>query len=762
MHGNNIAFTANGMESSSGQGCCFGLYFPAANASGPIVSSGTAIPGTSRTFASWTDLRVDNQTVAFDGAAQGGGNGIYLYSAGQIQPLVVPNQTALPDGQPLASLAGHFARSGDNIAFNAFHADTVGASHGVYLKTNQGIRRMVDTSTRVPNFPEGVPADDTFRSVALATIDGENVAFVGQWRYPSPSPTSRLYASMNGSLIEVADATGGLDFSNGAQAMSGNTIVFSRGNAIYRADLINLSPPRPPIPDRAGYHDLQRPPGSTAKSAIILVHGWNDSTDLFTSANTPNPDDLLHTNMKATLEAGLGSRLGTEYDVFAYDWSEDAEQTPAEMQSGFIDSNRPSGRVERWAELHGAHLARQIADLGYTDNVHLIAHSLGGRVIDRATFHLRESTWPGMTHVTFLDAYTPHGWEDEFGSHANFADSYYFDNAGAVLTNTEDTILDSLNVDITNILDQSGENNEDHKWPVRWYNRTIVGANPIDEGFGYPLSREANETGWPRSDLIGHSFSLPLPLHQQLLLRIIRNRQEHNPMTAQLGSSATGQVIFDVKTAEMRTGSEVWFNMTLDISESANIVEFDYEFVSDAAGVLSIYVNDDLVGLIDEEYSFDGTQSSGLLFLPETLQAGTHVLSFRLDPLTDDMSVISLSQIESGLVVRALPGDYNDDGVVDAADYAVWRNNVGAPAGTLLNDGDGGTIGQAHYDTWRANFGMSLPVPPPANASIPEPVGQALVLLASATVGLWWRLRRVSNRMGLTPANIIAAPIELL
>src|SRR5690606_11162540 len=52
-----------------------------------------------------------------------------------------------------------------------------------------------------------------------------------------------------------------------------------------------------------------------------------------------------------------------------------------------------------------------------------------------------------------------------------------------------------------------------------------------------------------------------------------------------------------------------------------------------------------------------------------------------------------------------LAGDYNADGVVDAADYVVWRNHLGEPAGTLPNDVDGQPIGMAQYVTWKANYG---------------------------------------------------------
>jgi hypothetical protein len=54
--------------------------------------------------------------------------------------------------------------------------------------------------------------------------------------------------------------------------------------------------------------------------------------------------------------------------------------------------------------------------------------------------------------------------------------------------------------------------------------------------------------------------------------------------------------------------------------------------------------------------------------------------------------------------LAGVPGDYNDDGTVDAADYVVWRKTVGTTT-MLPNDPDGGTIGEQQYDTWRMHFG---------------------------------------------------------
>jgi len=53
----------------------------------------------------------------------------------------------------------------------------------------------------------------------------------------------------------------------------------------------------------------------------------------------------------------------------------------------------------------------------------------------------------------------------------------------------------------------------------------------------------------------------------------------------------------------------------------------------------------------------------------------------------------------------AAGGDYNNNGCVDAADYTVWRDNLGT-MNELPNDPIGETIGPAQYDQWVENFGF--------------------------------------------------------
>ncbi len=73
---------------------------------------------------------------------------------------------------------------------------------------------------------------------------------------------------------------------------------------------------------------------------------------------------------------------------------------------------------------------------------------------------------------------------------------------------------------------------------------------------------------------------------------------------------------------------------------------------------------------------------------------------------------IDIGALEAQPIPPAVFGDYNQNDVVDAADYVVWRktdstNGVPAFSGA---DGDGdGVIDQDDNDVWRANFSATLP-----------------------------------------------------
>jgi hypothetical protein len=96
------------------------------------------------------------------------------------------------------------------------------------------------------------------------------------------------------------------------------------------------------------------------------------------------------------------------------------------------------------------------------------------------------------------------------------------------------------------------------------------------------------------------------------------------------------------------------------------------------------------------------------------------------------------------LIPRRLPGDFNDDGRVDAADYTVWRRSLGENfANGSGADADGnGQINDADYSIWRANFGNSESGLGGSHSStaIPEP-GLWMLLAVAFITALSFRKR---------------------
>jgi hypothetical protein len=87
-----------------------------------------------------------------------------------------------------------------------------------------------------------------------------------------------------------------------------------------------------------------------------------------------------------------------------------------------------------------------------------------------------------------------------------------------------------------------------------------------------------------------------------------------------------------------------------------------------------------------------------------------------------------------------LPGDYNNNGSVDAADYSVWRDKLGTST-TLPNDTTPGSVTQGDYDIWKSNFGNHSGSGGGANAgsaAVPEPSTVLLLMFVAAG----WCLRR--------------------
>jgi len=90
-------------------------------------------------------------------------------------------------------------------------------------------------------------------------------------------------------------------------------------------------------------------------------------------------------------------------------------------------------------------------------------------------------------------------------------------------------------------------------------------------------------------------------------------------------------------------------------------------------------------------------------------------------------------------------GDYNSDGVVDAADYVVWRRTLtqaASPAGLGADGNTSGAIDDGDFTLWRSRFGNVLTSgagsgPAATQVSLtPEPSALLLAIIAWATLKL--------------------------
>jgi len=148
-------------------------------------------------------------------------------------------------------------------------------------------------------------------------------------------------------------------------------------------------------------------------------------------------------------------------------------------------------------------------------------------------------------------------------------------------------------------------------------------------------------------------------------------------------------------------------NNFYDIGEGRPGVRIDvygswYYAVSTASGAYSVPVPQD--GTYAVVFSGGGYQT---FTTTATILNG---LNTKLDYLVSAMTV--------------LPGDFNNDGVVDTADYVAWRKTDGTPAG---------------FTTWRENFGRTAGTGSATFnrdnlASAPEPATGLLLVSAAAAI----------------------------
>jgi hypothetical protein len=202
-----------------------------------------------------------------------------------------------------------------------------------------------------------------------------------------------------------------------------------------------------------------------------------------------------------------------------------------------------------------------------------------------------------------------------------------------------------------------------------------------------------------------------------------------------------------------------WF----DIPNLASAVQFsldansDGDF-SDAGDTLNMHRL-----VLRGDYTTDSpeyTVSLSAANQTELSKSGTANLWFNGSPAAGgSISTVSISAQNSGgayvvdqVFLRSLAagvtGDYNADGTVDAADYVVWRDNLGT-SNMLPNDPTPESVSMEDYGVWRASFGNSSGVGAAMHsANVPEPHAVALLLIGLAMPTSCRRSRRSAAKGG--------------
>jgi len=174
----------------------------------------------------------------------------------------------------------------------------------------------------------------------------------------------------------------------------------------------------------------------------------------------------------------------------------------------------------------------------------------------------------------------------------------------------------------------------------------------------------------------------------------VRTIEDANVAVKHIDRSPEGVVEIEHDTAGfivhwyLEAASAVWAKIDMTFNTSFDGLEFDYEFLSEpgAEGYLTIYLDGNVIGHIDERYKEIGVRRSPRFALGN-IESGEHTLSLRIDPYTDIASSVQITQLafyhqatnvtsainvpdilSGGSTTDDLPGDVNGDKQRDLAE----------------------------------------------------------------------------------------------
>ena len=152
-------------------------------------------------------------------------------------------------------------------------------------------------------------------------------------------------------------------------------------------------------------------------------------------------------------------------------------------------------------------------------------------------------------------------------------------------------------------------------------------------------------------------------------------------------------------------GKTIAFWSTLSDSNSPDANSVSGIFVRDLRLGTTQFLSVGIDGVVESPVEDIGFNPISVSADGSTIMFGSSAANLLANDLNSQSDVFVVTLLAKP---TQFPGDYNFDGVVDAADYTVWRDRMGSVGVTPYSgaDGDGnGVVDAADFGVWRDHFG---------------------------------------------------------
>lgn len=255
---------------------------------------------------------------------------------------------------------------------------------------------------------------------------------------------------------------------------------------------------------------------------------------------------------------------------------------------------------------------------------------------------------------------------------------------------------------------------------VRVWQRPEILAPPVSmiEDAGFEQGDGALDEWQVFGDTIGNVFSdYGTPLDGQRSLKLYGQFADEENYSGVFQSVPVSEGLLLSAEAQTLTRSED------SIGGTDNEALMKLEFYSETGAEYGSehFLGESLITIADSDSPEDAWARHELEAMTPAGAVEARVAFVFAQPASNDGGSVF---VDSVMLSASLPGDHNGDGVVDAIDYSVWRDDYDASNATP----DG-------YTAWATTYGASLPA---SAAAVPEPSASVL-MLAAAMLGGWSR-----------------------